>query len=182
MLENFITGKKALFADGVHTELRVQENRSRRIMLAQGNLTANSRSEVSGVSARVYRNGVYGFSSMAGCSSAAAETVLKAAAENALFMDRHIRKGREAFPALPTGQIPAGKVIADIGSKNFNADTCSGKLDELAAVYKPLMDDYYTRFFGKDSWHTRQFDDTVSSVKEFLRQRYASIINKIPKQ
>ena len=138
MLENFITGKKALFADGVHTELRVQENRSRRIMLAQGNLTANSRSEVSGVSARVYRNGVYGFSSMAECSSAAAETVLKAAAENALFMDRHIRKGREAFPALPTGQIPAGKVIVDTEQKRYLA-FCKELDAYIARTYPELF-------------------------------------------
>lgn len=74
------------------------------------------------------------------------------------------------------------KTIAEIGSQNFNPETCSKKLDEIAAVYKPLMDDYYVRFFGKDAWQTRQFDQTVSSVKQFLKQRYASIINKIPKQ
>lgn len=74
------------------------------------------------------------------------------------------------------------KVVGEIGSQNFNANTCSQKLDEYAAVYKPLMDDYYTRFFGKESWKAGQFDNTVSTIKDFLRQRYAFIMNRIPKQ
>ena len=44
MLEDIIEGKKALFATDVHTELRAQKNRYRRVALVQGNLTTNSRS------------------------------------------------------------------------------------------------------------------------------------------
>ncbi|MCM1540949.1 MAG: TldD/PmbA family protein [Blautia sp.] len=121
MLDDFISGKKALFTDGVHTELRAQENRNRRIVLTQGNLTANSRSEISGVSARVYQNGVYGFSSMAECSSSAAETVLRAAAENAMFMDRHVQKNKGAFPAISAGRIPLNKAVTDTEQKRYLA-------------------------------------------------------------
>lgn len=121
MLDDFISGKKGLFTDGVHTELRAQENRSRKIVLVQGSLTANSRTDISGVSARVYQNGVYGFSSMAECSSRAAETVLKAAAENAAFMDRHIQKNRGGFPAVPAGQISLNKAVTDTEQKRYLA-------------------------------------------------------------
>lgn len=137
MLDDFITGKKALFTDGVHTELRAQENRSRRIILAQGNLTANSRSEISGVSARVYQNGVYGFASMAECSASAAETVLKAATENAVFMDRHIQKGKGVFPAIPAGRIPAPRMISDTGQKRY-LDFCKEVDAYIAKTYPKL--------------------------------------------
>lgn len=119
MLDDLISCKKALFTEGAHTELRAQENRVRRLILAQGSLTANSRSEIAGVSARVYKNGVYGFSSVAEYSADAAETVLRAAAENALFMDRHIQKGRGALPAVPAGNIPPCKVICDTEQKRY---------------------------------------------------------------
>lgn len=137
MLDDFITGKKALFTDGVHTELRAQENRSRRIILAQGNLTANSRSEISGVSARVYQNGVYGFASMAECSASAAETVLKAATENAVFMDRHIQKGKGIFPAIPAGRIPAPGMISDTGQKRY-LEFCKEVDAYIAKTYPKL--------------------------------------------
>lgn len=119
MLEDLISGKKALFADGVHTELRAQENRNRRISLIQGNLTANVRSEVSGISARVYKKGVYGFSSMAEYSGQAAEAVLKAATENAVFMDEHIKKGKGLLPVISPVSLPPVKVIRDVEQKQY---------------------------------------------------------------
>lgn len=119
MLDDFISGRKSLFSTGVHTELRAQENRQRRVTLVQGNLTANQRTEISGVSARVYQNGVYGFSSMAECSAQAAETVLKAATDNAAFMDRHIRKGKAPLPTLPGGKMPVNHIIRETGQKQY---------------------------------------------------------------
>ena len=65
MLEDLLLKKISHFEDGVHTELRAQENRNRRVALLQGNMVGNNRSEVSGVCARAYKNGVYGFSSSA---------------------------------------------------------------------------------------------------------------------
>ena len=119
MLEDFISGKKSLFTTGVHTELRAQENKQRRVSLVQGNLTANARLETAGVSARVYKNGVYGFSSMAECTGAAAETVLKAATENALFMDKHIQKGKNIFPPIAAGSMPLNKEVCDTEQKRY---------------------------------------------------------------
>ena len=79
MLQDILTKQKALFDTGVHTELRGQKNRNRRVVLLNGDIMGNVRSDVSGVSARVYRNGVCGFSSMAEYTAEAAEKVLKAA-------------------------------------------------------------------------------------------------------
>lgn len=119
MLEDHISNKKALFSSGVHTELRQQKSRSRRVSLIQGNLTGNARMESSGTSARVYRNGVYGFSSMAECSGDAAETVLKAATENAMFMDTHAGRGKGPLPVIPCGGIPLSRKLQDTDQKQY---------------------------------------------------------------
>lgn len=119
MLEDHVSSKKSLFSTGVHTELREQKSRSRQVSLVQGNLTGNARMESSGTSARVYQNGVYGFSSMAECSGDAAETVLKAATENALFMDRHAGKGKPPLPVIPCGGIPLSKTIQNAEQKRY---------------------------------------------------------------
>ena len=93
MLQEIMAGQKAAFSASAHTELRGQLNRSRRVSMLAGSIVSNSRTDVSGVSARVYKNGTYGFSSMAEYSDEAARTVLKAASENAAFMDRHAGRG-----------------------------------------------------------------------------------------
>ena len=104
MLRDLLKEQKRLFAPGTHTELRGQNNRTRRAVLLSGDVLANVRSDVSGVSARVYRNGVWGFSSMAEYTKEAAETVLKAASENAAFMDRRAGNGKPALQPLPGGE------------------------------------------------------------------------------
>ena len=120
MLDDVITAKKDLFETGAHTELRMQRNRDRRVMLLSGDVVANNRTDTAGVSARVYRGGRYGFSSMAECSADAAERVLRSAAENAAFMNAHAPGGKPPLPSLPNGRVtcedisdPAQKVYTD---------------------------------------------------------------------
>ena len=119
MLQDILTDKKALFATGAHTELRGQNNRNRRVILLNGDVMGNVRSDVSGISARVYKGGVYGFSSMAEYSATAAETVLKAATENASFMDLHAGAGKPALPAMPARQFPPQEDIRDSAQKIY---------------------------------------------------------------
>lgn len=69
--------------------------------------------------------------------------------------------------------------IEEIGSVNFNYDTCAQKLDEYTSTYQPLMQDFYTRFYGKDTWNRMQFDSNINTVKNFLRDRYSNIINEV---
>ena len=119
MLQDILTDKKALFADGAHTELRGQNNRTRRAVLLNGALMGNVRSDVSGVSARVYEGGVYGFSSMAEYTGEAAEMVLKAATENAAFMNKHAGIGKPALPKMVLKQMPTQEDIKDAEQKLY---------------------------------------------------------------
>lgn len=119
MLKDIITPKKVIFAPDAHTELRGQLSRSRGVTFVRGNLTGNARSDISGVSARVYKNGTYGFSSMAEYSSEAAEAVLRAATENADFMDKHVNKGKPSLPNIPNGKRVLEDDINDIEQKIY---------------------------------------------------------------
>lgn len=137
MLVDIISGQKALFADGVQTVLRGQENRSRRVGFLQGNLVQNMRSETRGVNARVCKNGVYGFSSMAEYSADAAASVLKAATENAVFLDSHAPKNMKMAPSYGTGIVPLNRDIIDFQQERIIA-ACKEIDDYIAKTYPKL--------------------------------------------
>ncbi|MBO4415918.1 MAG: TldD/PmbA family protein [Lachnospiraceae bacterium] len=117
MLQDIIKSKTGSFADGVQTVLRGHENRTRRVVLLKGNLVQNARSEGRGINARVNNNGTFGFASIAEYTPEAAEKVLKAATENAMFLGKH--SGRNiALPASTgTGDIPLNRDIVDVEQK-----------------------------------------------------------------
>lgn len=101
MLQDTITGLKNLFSTGAHTEVREQYSRRRVVALLDGNLVGNARTDGSGVCARVFRNGIYGFSSAAECDEKTAKEVLEAASRNASFLGKHAGKDAKAIPAIP---------------------------------------------------------------------------------
>ena len=138
MLTDILSSQKALFASDAHTELRGQLNRTRRVVLLSGNLVQNARSDVSGVSARVYKNGVYGFSSMAEYSPEAAGAVLAAAAENAAFMDVHVRRGRPPLPAVSGGRLLPEREPED-GPQSLYIDFARALDARISARYKKLV-------------------------------------------
>lgn len=113
MLKDILTKRKKDFAGGVHTELRAQINKTRGVSFLSGSLTTNVRSEVSGVSARVYKNGVYGFSSTAEYDDEAVTSVLSAATDNAVFMDK--RAGKKS-PPLP--DVEAGRTVRAVSEND----------------------------------------------------------------
>ena len=113
MLKDILTKRKKDFAGGVHTELRAQINKTRGVSLLSGSLTTNVRSEVSGVSARVYKNGVCGFSSTAEYDDEAVTAVLSAATDNAVFMDK--RAGKKS-PPLP--DVEAGRTVREFSDND----------------------------------------------------------------
>ncbi len=119
MLQDIVTKHKSSFPPSAHTELRAQLSRNKGVTLIAGNLTSNTRSETSGVSSRVYKNGVYGFSSSAACDDEAVKNVLKAACENAAFMDTHVKKNKGMYGAIPHGVYKNETVIADIPQKVY---------------------------------------------------------------
>ena len=104
--------------DTGYLEVRRHELRKRSAMMVDGHLTSNTRSSEGGTSARVYRDGYWGFASVPGGGPAAAERVGRQALDNVQAMARFgqrsaIRfKGMQVNPALPAGTFqfkpPAG--------------------------------------------------------------------------
>ena len=69
--------------------------------------------------------------------------------------------------------------IREIGSVNFAPDICKEKLDEYTALYQPLMQDFYTRFYGETTWLRSQFESNVDTMKNFVKGRYSKIIKYV---
>ncbi|MCL2079883.1 MAG: TldD/PmbA family protein [Oscillospiraceae bacterium] len=103
MLNDLLSAHKAEFKD--YTELRAQENTTKRVTLLAGNMVSNSQTAEGGVSARVCKGGTFGFSSSAEYSRESVKNVLRAATDNAVFMDRHVNKGSDPLPPTPEGNF-----------------------------------------------------------------------------
>ena len=124
MLKDILTPRKSLFLVGAHTELRAQTTRQRSVTLLNGNLVNNTRTDTSGISCRVYKNGTCGFSSIAEYSEDAVGHVLKAASDNAAFMDTHAGRGKALYPGitqtvLNKTQIPTPAEIKNAEQKVY---------------------------------------------------------------
>lgn len=90
-----------------YTELRSQENRLLSIAYLKGNLVQNVKNSMSGISARVYRNGCWGFASNPNISGVKA--VIEAASNNAMFLDARENKGLAPFaPDRPSAEKSFG--------------------------------------------------------------------------
>jgi len=77
---------KDSFSD--YTELRVQENRNNRVNLTNGDVTGNVATKNSGVSARVFKDGNWGFSSSPEINKESIEEVVNASTTNVQFMNK----------------------------------------------------------------------------------------------
>ncbi|MBQ8073418.1 MAG: TldD/PmbA family protein [Clostridia bacterium] len=119
MLTDIITPRKSQFDEAAQTVLRGHENRSRRVALLKGSLTQNSRGESRGISARVTREGRYGFASIASYTEADAERVLRAATENARFLADRAGSPRAAYPALAGGTVSPVRPVTDTAQKRI---------------------------------------------------------------
>lgn len=117
MLPNLLTNFQSAL-DG-NTQLRAQINRARTVTLLGGNMVTNDRSESSGVCARVYQNGVYGFASNAEYSNASIEAVWKAARENAAFLNSRIQNQPKALPSFASGQYQMQLPVQDFTQKHY---------------------------------------------------------------
>lgn len=122
--------------DGGHAELRCQENSTRRVSMINGNLTANSATNVSGVCARAMQGGVWGHSSMAECSPEAAAAVIKAASENAAFMAGRVPKAGVFAAAVPTVQL-AVPVVEPL--RNYDRTSFLKALDAMILELCPKL-------------------------------------------
>ena len=71
-----------------YTELRLHENRTRQIVLLDGDVINNARDTAGGVSARVFDHGAWGFSSSPEMDNNAIEATIAAATKNAAFLSK----------------------------------------------------------------------------------------------
>jgi len=85
-----------------YTELRVQENRNFRISLVNGDIMGNSKTAISGVSARVYKDGSWGFASNPSINDEEIQKVITAATENAKFLSTKENLGKGQLPLRKT--------------------------------------------------------------------------------
>lgn len=69
-----------------YAELRIQENRNRNIVITNGKVTKNEVTAKSGLSARVFENGIMGFSATVNANEAAVRKVLEKAKSNANYL------------------------------------------------------------------------------------------------
>lgn len=99
MVQRDLSSYAGLFSE--YTELRVQENRSLGISMVNGDVMANSRSTVSGVSARAFSRGLWGFASTPIVNDENVRRTVEAAIGNANFLAS--REGREGYllPSSP---------------------------------------------------------------------------------
>ncbi len=123
MLEDILGKSKSLFETGAQSVLRGQENRLRSVVINQGVLVVNTRSEESGVCAKVYKKGVNGFASMAEYSEAAAEQVIKAATTNANYLRKYAKTQKGVLPSISSQIINSKRFIIDFEQKRI-IDIC----------------------------------------------------------
>ena len=81
-----------------YTELRVQENRNIRISMVNGDIMGNSRTAIGGVSARVYKEGAWGFASNPELDEETIKQVIESATKNALFIDSREKMNKPELP------------------------------------------------------------------------------------
>ena len=106
-------------------------------MLLKGNLVQNSRSEGTGINARVNNHGTFGFASIAEYSPEAAEKVIRAATENALFLGKHSGRNTPLPVSAGTGSVPINASIRDTEQKEL-IEMCRTVDNYIAGKYPDL--------------------------------------------
>jgi TldD protein len=138
MLKDILSQQKGLFETGVQTVLRGQENRERMVVILNGNLVANRRSEDSGISARVYANGVYGFASTSEYSEEAIRKVVAAASRNAKTLDKFNADKKKPYPSISSSFITSPRMIIDFEQKRI-IDLCKEIDAHIEKTYPDLL-------------------------------------------
>lgn len=105
---------------GEYTELRVQENRISRIQILAGNVTNNETLAQGGVSARAFKNGVWGFASQPGSDDLSIARAVKLATENVRFLAGREKRGEAKLPARPgSGVHDLSTARTRVGQKGY---------------------------------------------------------------
>lgn len=119
MLDDIMRESTALFPGDAQSVLRGHENRQRSAVLRNGSLVSSIRAESRGVSALVYKGGVYGFSSSPDYSKTGCDTVLMEAEKNAAFLSSASPRGTGAFPKAERKRVETLRKIEDAEQKDI---------------------------------------------------------------
>ncbi|HHW93806.1 MAG TPA: TldD/PmbA family protein [Clostridiaceae bacterium] len=114
---------KRYFIDGAESELRAQHNTGRRVSFLDGQMIGNVRQDYKGVSARVRRGGLYGFSSKGDYTRRSVESVLKEASNNALFLEQHVSPTKGRLSPVPIGTVTREESVNDV-EQSFYIELC----------------------------------------------------------
>jgi len=82
-----------------YTELRMQENRSTSIAIRQGDIVTNNQNSESGLSARVYKDGAWGFAANPLINDEIMEHLVKKATDNAQFLSKKASLEKHNLPS-----------------------------------------------------------------------------------
>ena len=88
----------SLFSE--YTELRVQRNSHARVSAVNGDIVSNVKSAQSGVSARAFKNGVWGFASSPEATDEAIASTVRRASGNVRFLAQKAGSGLQQLPAF----------------------------------------------------------------------------------
>ncbi|MCR5468698.1 MAG: TldD/PmbA family protein [Lachnospiraceae bacterium] len=137
MIRDIFKGRDLGFETGVQSVLRGQENRARSVVIHQGVLVTNQRSEERGVCAKVYKEGMNGFASMAEFSEAAALQVVREATQNANYLYKYAKKTKPALGGIEKTYIESPYTIIDFEQKRI-IDLCKELDSYIAKKYSDL--------------------------------------------
>ena len=116
-----------------YTELRLHENRVQSIALLNGDVVSNTRDTSGGVSARVFDQGAWGFSSNPDLGNDAILNTIRAATTNAGFL------------AKRTGD-PAAALPRSVGSRSSDFTTRKPRMSQEEKIrFLKHIDDYITK-------------------------------------
>ena len=181
MIKDILSPHRALLSD--HTELRAQKNTSRGVSMLGGNLVGNARTEKSGINARVYKNGVYGFASSAEYSEESIKSVLKAASDNAAFLSSRVSHEAKIIRPIPAGIKTMNGDINDCEQKVYiefakeDEDVFNLTWDEKEERTKTSTTrKMYER--SEDKISESKIDKTTDKEKEFFGKRIVNFLKK----
>lgn len=137
MLSDTLFEYKRYFIDGAESELRAQHNSGRRVSFLDGQMIGNVRQDYKGVSARVRRGGLYGFSSKGDYTQESMESVLKEASNNALFLEKHAKPTKSLLPPVPVGRIELKEPVNN-AEQSFYIELCRA-LDAYIVAHCPRI-------------------------------------------
>lgn len=152
-----------------YVETRSHELRKRRIVMVDGNLTANSQTTDAGTSSRVYQAGYWGFAASNAAGSRDADRLTSQAAQNARVMGRF---GARAAQSLPGGSYRGEHVFQ--GRAPVSQRECVERLSQLDAWCRRRYPDLTsTRFVLSDEHHTKRVttsngSETLGSIQRAL--------------